>query len=436
MQTLSALCNAPVVGLQAPVCDGSNFTQGDEILEVNQMNKILFQSGVLLLLLALMSTGHAQNERYIPVFCNQGHSLQDALDRATEGATVDVWGTCNEAVVIRTDGIRISAISGQTTNINPPAGSVAFTVRADNVEISNLNITGGTSAVLITDGSSATITNNQILNYTRDGILIGGASSGSIQDNFLSSTNANNSAIFVVGSASAGIDNNTIGASSASGILIAAASSALVGCNNISISHPFFAGIHVSFNSQASLGPCPNTISNSDSVGEAIFCSKSGSIFAEAAQIITAGAIDLHPNCEVLANPGVTFPPLPLFQTLVLKIDFTNEIFNAGSTATLAKGVRTYQEFGLLDAQGMPIGEYRFHAVSTLPVGSGAGWYGNESFDIFGEGVIEGISQADISVGLFPEGSIIGGTGRFAGASGEYSSPNGVTYTFTFENSR
>ena len=84
----------------------------------------------------------------------------------------------------------------------------------------------------------------------------------------------------------------------------------------------------------------------------------------------------------------------------------------------------------------MPIGEYRFHAVSTLPVGLGTGWYGNESFDIVGEGVIEGISQADVSVGLFPEGSIIGGTGRFAGASGEYTSANGVTYTFTFEKPR
>jgi len=126
----------------------------------------------------------------------------------------------------------------------------------------------------------------------------------------------------------------------------------------------------------------------------------------------------------------------PVSKTLVLRIDFMNEIFNAGSTRDLEKGVRTYQEFGLLDAQGAPIGEYRFHAVSTLPVGLGAGWYGNESFDIVGQGVIEGISQADVSVGLFPDGSIIGGTGRFAGASGEYSSPNGVTYTFKFERPR
>ena len=126
----------------------------------------------------------------------------------------------------------------------------------------------------------------------------------------------------------------------------------------------------------------------------------------------------------------------PVSKTMVLKIDFTNEIFNAGSTSTLAKGVRTYQEYGLLDAQDATIGLYRFHAVSTLPVGSGAGWYGNESFDIFGEGVIEVISQAHGFLGLFPEGSIIGGTGRFSGASGEFTSTNFSTYTFTFKKPR
>ena len=127
----------------------------------------------------------------------------------------------------------------------------------------------------------------------------------------------------------------------------------------------------------------------------------------------------------------------PLSKTLVLVIDLGNVIFVApGFTNQIEKGVRTYQEFPLLDAQGAVIGEYRFHAVSTLPVGLGFGWYGNESFDIIGEGVIEGISQADQSIGLFPEGSIIGGTGRFSGASGEYTSADGVTYTFTFKKAR
>ena len=138
-------------------------------------------------------------------------------------------------------------------------------------------------------------------------------------------------------------------------------------------------------------------------------------------------AVILTASLSVDANPA-------RHKTLVLEIDFANVIFNTGSTNTLPKGVRTYQEFPLLDAQGAPIGLYRFHAVSTLPAGSGAGWYGNESFEIFGEGVIEGISQADQSLGIRPLGTIIGGTGRYSGARGEYTSaPGFAIYTFTFE---
>ena len=44
MQALSALGNAPVVDLQAPTGDGLNSTQHDEILEVNQMKKIVILS--------------------------------------------------------------------------------------------------------------------------------------------------------------------------------------------------------------------------------------------------------------------------------------------------------------------------------------------------------------------------------------------------------
>ena len=124
-------------------------------------------------------------------------------------------------------------------------------------------------------------------------------------------------------------------------------------------------------------------------------------------------------------------------KTLVLRIDFSNEIFNKpGSTSKLHKGVRTYQEYPLLHAVGGPVvGLYRFHVVSTLPKKvDRPGWYGNESFHIFGHGVIEGISAVDRSVSDEPVvGSIIGGTGRYAGASGEYISDDLVTYTFTFE---
>ena len=309
MQTSSALCNAPVVSLQAPACDGSNFTQRDEILEVNQMKKLIFQSGVLLLLLTLMSTGHAQNERYIPVFCNQGHSIQDAVDRATEGATVDIWGTCNEAVVIRTDRIRVSAISGQVTFINPPGESVAFTVRADNVEISNLNITGGTSSVLITKGSSATITNNHIFDSTEMAISIGSGSYGEISGNDLSSTIIGcpfNSQIFLAGNAAADILNITINASSGNGIVAVANSSAVANGNVVSVAG--FSGIFIGANSSMAFF-ASNTVNNSG--GSTIVCDAGGDLGVFAMQNVTPGSVFVDPGCELdnVAGDVNFFPP-------------------------------------------------------------------------------------------------------------------------------
>jgi len=303
MQTLSALGD----GLRAATCDVLNSTHRGEILEVKQMKKLLLQSSVLLLLLGVMSTSHSQgNEnRYIPAYCDQGHSIQDAVDKATEGATIDVWGTCREAVVIDKDRLRITTVSDAV--IMPPAGSAAFTVNADNVEIGNFNIVGGRTGIEIAGGASAEVHHNHISDYTGNGIRVVGNSNGAIHDNYFSSTSGNLSAIILLSSASAQIESNQIAASSRSGISIASASSALVGCNQISVSHPFFAGIHVNRTSHLAFG-CTNTISNSHPFGEAIVCSQTSSIFAGATQDITAGAIDLHPNCEVVTVQGVTFP--------------------------------------------------------------------------------------------------------------------------------
>ena len=80
----------------------------------------------------------------------------------------------------------------------------------------------------------------------------------------------------------------------------------------------------------------------------------------------------------------------------------------------------------LLDGDGNIIGEYIFNAVATNDQGI-VGWYGSDHFHIFDEGVIEGIGY-----GPPWQGAIIGGTGTFAGASGEYTG-NWPFVTFTFE---
>ena len=135
---------------------------------------------------------------------------------------------------------------------------------------------------------------------------------------------------------------------------------------------------------------------------------------------LLAGGLSLTLATTVGAH-GTGPPP----KTLV--VVYGSLIFASDGTANVDKGLRVYQEWELWDTEGDIIGEVKFDAVVTEPAGT-PGWYGPESFDIFGEGVIEGLSQ-----GLPWRGVIIGGTGIFAGASGEYSG-SGAGVTFSFEN--
>ena len=115
-------------------------------------------------------------------------------------------------------------------------------------------------------------------------------------------------------------------------------------------------------------------------------------------------------------------------QPKTLVVDIGPLIFvSPDFSINLDRGLRTTSEFELLDIGGNIIGDYIFDAVSTEPAGTG-GWYGSDHFHILGEGVIEGVSH-----GPPWQGAIIGGTGIFAGARGEYSGVGGHV-TFTFEN--
>jgi hypothetical protein len=262
------------------------------------MKKLQFKSGVLLLLLALMSTGHAQDKRYIPVFCNQGHSLQDAIDRATEGALIDVFGTCNESVVIQTDGLRIF---GDHATLNPPAGSTAILVKfADNVSIHNFEIIGGAIGIQILQGSSTRVINNTIRESTDVGLQIANGSYGEIGFNLFHSTSGNFTQIQVLGSSSAELDDNIITASSGGAIDAAWASSVTVRFNNISGTA---SGLRVGQNAHMFLG--------SSNIVNTISCGFSGSLRVDAVQTITggAGAVTLDPGCDLDNLSGSPFPP-------------------------------------------------------------------------------------------------------------------------------
>ncbi len=112
MQTLSSLCNAPVIGLQAPTCDGLNVTQRDEILEVNQMKKMnnkaivscslprLIIAGLLLFAISVPGETLAKEKRVVTVMTQNlylGASLNPALAATTPTeflvAVANIYGT-------------------------------------------------------------------------------------------------------------------------------------------------------------------------------------------------------------------------------------------------------------------------------------------------------------------------------------------------------
>ena len=139
--------------------------------------------------------------------CDNGQSIQTAVNNTREGGVIEVYGTCNEKVVI-TRGVILNGLGSANVN-GPPRSFGTFTVRggASGVRISGFNITGE-QGVRIEQGASATVRDNFIDGSTSIGILIGSGSYGLVQDNII--TNSSNSGIHISGASSAQVGGNTM----------------------------------------------------------------------------------------------------------------------------------------------------------------------------------------------------------------------------------
>lgn len=238
----------------------------------------------------------ALEARDISVDCDNGESIQDAVDIAREGVTINVSGTCHESVLIQSDHLHI--VGNNVATIMPPAGTTAFrVVSTDNVAIDGFNILGGAGGVGIFNGSSAYIRENQIHDSTSVGILISSSSYAAVRDNSLHSTSGNFAQVFVSDSSHANVFDNTITASSGNGIDARSASSVMAGGNTVSGTAGF--GMSVQQNSHM-------TLQNTNTVNT-IFCGVSGSLEVVEVQIITVAA-SLDPGCDLSNFSGVPFP--------------------------------------------------------------------------------------------------------------------------------
>lgn len=154
------------------------------------LNKIFKSITVALPILALgllglssVSLGDHRNR----VDCDDGDSLQRAVDRARRGAVINVKGTCNERITITTDNLTLdgggsAVIDGDTPS---PVGDTTslVTIRATNVTIKGFTIQDGPgNGVSVGRSGSAIIENNTIQRHARSGILITNGSYAGVGD--------------------------------------------------------------------------------------------------------------------------------------------------------------------------------------------------------------------------------------------------------------
>ena len=210
-----------------------------KIIKLKKLRKymrLMATAGMVVIsaLIFAASPAYAKN-----VNCNQGHSLQDAVDTTVDGGVIEVSGTCNEVVFVNNDGVQIVGVGGAIVVAPPNANSGTFTVRGRRVIIRGFTIRGRTG-VAIVDGGSAVVQNNIIDDVTSTGITVQSSSYGRIQFNEVISNGF--AGILLFNSASGDIAGNSVTTPNGSGIAINGGSSAIVSGNTV---HESFRGMQV-----------------------------------------------------------------------------------------------------------------------------------------------------------------------------------------------
>ena len=165
----------------------------------------------------------------VTVNCDDGDSIQEALDEAKDGGTINVSGTCAELITVGTDGITIDGGGAAIINGTLLGGTQPLVVvEARNVRIQNIIVTNSPgSGIDVRSNGSAIIEGTTVTLSARHGIEVSmsayarigsgendhPATAGDETGNVISDNAqvlANGSGIFVKGSANADIFHNLI----------------------------------------------------------------------------------------------------------------------------------------------------------------------------------------------------------------------------------
>jgi len=199
--------------------------------------KIIEKMGLALLVMGVLgfiAPGlEAAQQTEIKVNCDKGESVQAALDKLTEPATIVVTGTCHEYVTIKKDDVSI--LGGNYLPPNP-GGTILVVYSARRVSITGVTVTGGRNGITAAQGGSLTLGNSTISGTSNHGVVSNSGSylvvyNSTIQDN-------SQKGVFVGDNSALVLTGYTITGNQTGGVLAQRASSARIGVDNNGVPGP------------------------------------------------------------------------------------------------------------------------------------------------------------------------------------------------------
>ena len=224
------------------------------------------------------------------VNCNQGESIQDALDQASDGNRIKVvGGPCVENIVIKLDHLTLFGNGNPEIDGSGDSASPTVEVLGTNVTITGFTITGGLFGIRVTRGASAVITKDTVENAVRAGIIITESSAAKILDCTVISNGGNG--IQVNRSSTADINDCTVGVEFAGngndGITARRSSHADIDGSTISFNGDD--GVAVSQVSSIDLSPDGDTNFIHDNFDDGVTCGLLSHLNVEEVQDFTGG---------------------------------------------------------------------------------------------------------------------------------------------------
>ena len=211
----------------------------------------------------------------VMVDCNNGGSLQTAINGAQPGATILVLGVCNENIRVNDEKARITLDGQGSATINGPnPASNTILVAGRNITIRGFTVTGGRNGIAVIRGGMALIDGNTIQGADENGINVAqhsfaGILRSTIQDNRdagirLLDASAARIGFMDLAQPAAG---NAVRRNGAAGVLVQGSSGASLAANDISGNRG--AGIAVRGGSHADLSDNQINGNGSDAVAVA-----------------------------------------------------------------------------------------------------------------------------------------------------------------------